>query len=382
MPRTASGRLLRASPQELVIVPSSVVDKGEGQCPTAGQPAPDSTPGDAGGDGGATAQPPGRYRAYVTFPTCNLLAEVDLTTGIIIQGMVITPTGSWTTTEPRCPVDCIARGDKARVDSGPLDVGLPDAPQDASVDAPVPDAAVGDAAASDAAPSDAAADAAPTDAGPSADQASEGGAVDAGVGDGPGVSPKGVAPHGVAITEDGGQLYVSSAGAGFISSVQLNAKTGAFEGLERISLSDGVWTTSIRLSPPTRRSGRFLYAIARDRSVRVISTDLKQECETNIDLAELKAPEAGVPLTTARCFVVGGAGTPPRRVVEKRTGIRFGARLPQALAFVTARIDGGGRKGTRRRCGHSPSRDLRDGGQLGRDGLRRRRRGLELRRTG
>jgi len=318
IPRTKSGRLLRARPQELVLVPSSVPDKGQAACP--------ASPG---------------YRAYVTFPGCNLLAEIDLKTGVVLQGLVIGRNGFYPTDEPSCPVECTIRGDKGRVDAGPLDYGAPpdlpaasdigggEAPQGPS------DAGVTDGPADglggpgdgpmDGAPDAPAPDGPGLDGGP-ADASSDPGSADQGSG--------GVRPFGIAVTAKGDRIYVSSANAGFITVLDVDETSGDFTGARRIPLADDVATTKVRLSPEPRnpKVGRFLYAIAMDRSVRVIAVDLEKECETSPDLAAIDA--GTVPLEVGRCLVLGAKDTPPRRVTQQGTGLRFGTRIPEEISFI------------------------------------------------
>ena len=300
IPRTAAGPL-RARPQELVLIP----------------PAKTKAPN-------AACSKDREYRAYVTFPRCNLVAEVDLTTGKVIQGVVLLPGGDYITKTPSCAVECVMRGDPKRTDSGARDMTLPDMtlPDKTAPDKTpsIPDGAPSDAGVADQSKGDGAPS---MDAGPGADSsASDAGNSAAGTE---------VLPFGLAYSHEDQQLYVSSAGAGFISVIDIDPSSGAFKKVRRIQL--GVATTRIKLSPKTRRLGRFLYVIARDRSVRVISTSTLEQCETNLDLA--KAPEAGVPLSLAGCQARGDKRTLPRRVTADAPGLRFGSWIPQEIEFVT-----------------------------------------------
>lgn len=331
IPHTADGPL-RARPQELVLVPGSVPSKEDtALCPASGS-----------------------YRAYVTFPSCNLVAEIDLSDGKVLRGAVFGPGGVTYTDRPRCPVECTLRGETGRADLGPGSdlVSVGDGPALPDSAGPT-DAGVGEASPRDAGPPDAA-DAGASDAGDSgAPDAGDAGSADAGGGGnasgdaGPtgAGSAQGVQPFGLAVTEEGDSLYVSARGAGYISVLDLNSSSGAFSGTSRrIPLYGSPGTSRIRLSPRTNNLGRFLYAIAGDRTVRVISTDLDRECETNVDLA--RAPDAGFSLSSARCLPVGDAGIVPTQVTAKGPGLSFGAAMPTDLAFVTnvptATQDGGG----------------------------------------
>ncbi|MFZ5786571.1 MAG: hypothetical protein ACOY3Y_09045, partial [Acidobacteriota bacterium] len=302
-PRTAAGPL-RSPPQELWIVPSSGPAKpATGQCP-----------GSSGG-----------YRAYVTFPRCNLVAELDLSTGLVIQGLLVRPDGFVLTKDPVCPVDCVLRSEPRRVDAGPPpDQQRPDQPRP---DLPRPDLVAADlpARASDAGAPRA------TDTRPASDLA----APDVPRPDGPAptISSQGPLPFGLAVTESADRIYVSSAGASFISVIEVDTKTGAFTNPRRISVGDGAFTTRIRVSPPTRKLGRFLYALGNDRTLRIFSAELEKECEANLDLH--KVPDGGIPFDQARCFVAG-AKESPRRIGVTKSGFQFGNRIPQEVLFVTS----------------------------------------------
>jgi hypothetical protein len=322
LPRTAAGAVLHAQPQELTLIPASMPAKDpNGACPTRGT-----------------------YRAYVTFPRCGLVAELDLQTGKILHGVQIRPDGSFFfTNNPVCPVDCILPGEQKRVDAGPVDgprrdsTPLADLRRDAgpppdrsAVDAPPPpDGPRPDAPAAQ--PDLARSDSAPRS--------------DAGSGDGQGlgaVSPFGTLPSSLALTttddpaDQAPRLFISLAGAGFIGVLDIDPSTGDLQNPRRILLADRPTTTRLRLSPPTLKLGRFLYAVAGDRSLRVVSTELERECETLLDPLALKPAEAGLSLSRARCYPVGAPDTPPRRVAATGHGLTFGASAPQDVVFVTS----------------------------------------------
>lgn len=306
VPRTAIGPL-RARPQDLLLVPTKAAPKGEALCTR-----------------------PKALKAWVTFPRCNLVAEVDLISGQLTQGVVLGADGHRFTTSPSCPVECVMRGDNGRVDAGRRDLPPPDKQRP---DKQLPDKQLPDAPAADGPPPDAGvADAATGDGGGQDASSTIADPLDASASDS--TSAAGVLPHGLAYDPDDNKLYVGSAGAGFVTVIDVDPADGAFTKVSRIKLSGGAASTRVRLSPKTRRLGRYLYVIARDRSVRVVSTTLQQECETNLDLAH--APEAGVPLALAGCFPVGGKQTLPRRVTAEGPGLRFGQWLPMDVEFVTA----------------------------------------------
>ena len=316
--RSASGKPLRARPQEIVLVPTTDLPKKKetDTCPS-----------------------PGTYRAYVTFPSCNLLAEVDLATGKIKQGLQLNRDGSATAvTEPSCPSECALSGDDNLPDLGPPDQKVVDLQVKPDLVPTKKDAGPSDGAAPDA---------------PDANLAAKDGGVadikpaqpdlpgDAGPSDLK-VSSRGVLPTGLALHELGAtdhRLYVSSAGAGFIWAVDV--KSDAFQpGPGRILLEGGVGTSRVKLSPKPRNASlsRYLYAVASDRSVRVISLAASpgQECETQLDLTQITDKE--VDLKQAGCYPVSDATRKLRKVTAKGPGLTFADRVPTDVEFVTGQL--------------------------------------------
>ncbi|MCA9666506.1 MAG: hypothetical protein KC503_12985 [Myxococcales bacterium] len=368
VPRTAAGPL-RARPRSIVLVPGT-----------------DPEPSDA-----ATCPRPGAYRAYVTFPNCNLLAEIDLATGMIVRAAQITSSGVQYTTTPVCRPECAETssvgGGDAQVDGAGGDAAdaapdavadaAADAPADASVDAPgdssvdssadsTADAGASETTASDgvldggdALPADAGAADTTVDSTPPADGGADGApGADSTPGDGAGdsspsdstpadsgptgdgpvaqtTSVRGPQPWGLAISLDvnntSGTLFVSSAGANFISVIPFGSD-GAFGSARRLTLSgDQAQSTRLRVSPRAETlDDRYLYVITRDRSVRVISLKDNVECETNVDVARLSAD---IDEDQARCFKVGAASS-PRRSTADGPGLRFGTRVPADVVFI------------------------------------------------
>ncbi len=263
---TPSGRPLRARPQAVMLVPSTDKPKAKDTDSCVAQPG---------------------LRAYVTFPSCNLLAEVDLTTGKMLQGLVLHANGTVSRNdEPGCAAECVLSGDNKLVDMGTRDVNPPN----------------------DAGPSDL------------------------------NVSHKGVLPHGMALqtlsTTDS-RIYVSSAGAGFVWAIDL--KAGKFQlTAQKVVLEGGPSTTRLKLSPEplNPKTGRYLYTIASDRTVRVISLAKTQprECDTQIDLTLVT--EKKVDLDKAGCFVVSDATRKLRKVTASGPGLPFGDRVPLDIEFV------------------------------------------------
>lgn len=309
---TASGRPLRARPQEVLLVPSTDKPKAKETdvCTT--------TTG---------------LRAYVTFPTCNLVAEVDLKSGKIKQGLVLHSDGTVSRNDdPGCAAECTLSGDDKLLDMGapdqrPLDQKVkPDAPRDAGIkDGAPPDAGDSgsgkDGGAADIKP---AKPDLPADAGPSDLK----------------VSHLGVLPHGMALhtlSDTSARLYVSSAGAGFIWALDVQDDKFLLNP-GKLLLEGGPTTTRLKLSPKPRNAkvGRYLYAIANDRTVRVFSLAAApgQECETQLDLAKITDKE--VALEKAGCFVVSDATRKLRKVTATGPGLAFGARAPMDVEFITS----------------------------------------------
>lgn len=99
----------------------------------------------------------------------------------------------------------------------------------------------------------------------------------------------------------------------------------------------------VRVSPRSL-AGRFLYAVARDGTVRVVDLDREAECETNPDPREFyrgflqgKAPPAD-PAPAAHsygCFPLGDPLTPKRSSLAHSPGIVIpNSALPRDIAFV------------------------------------------------
>lgn len=138
VPRRSDGRPLASSPGEILAVPSALSLAGEATDPGGGGVADDGAdsggsdgfdPGDpdtgGGGDGGGSEPIPegtvcdltSPASIYVTFPACQLVAEVSLGTQSILQSrqwvtnaageIEVIDSGS----DPVCPVDCPAQLD-------------------------------------------------------------------------------------------------------------------------------------------------------------------------------------------------------------------------------------------------------------------------------
>lgn len=88
-------------------------------------------------------------------------------------------------------------------------------------------------------------------------------------------------------------------------------------------------------------AGRFLYAVARDASVRVVDIDRELECETNPDpvqaglLAVEDEPDPRPGAVRLGCYPLGLPSTPPRAPLARTPGIELpNQALPADVAFV------------------------------------------------
>ena len=266
-PHTKSGRLLNSSPKEILFL------------------LPNTAPGLCQSD----QAPP----AVVTFPSCDLVALLDMPTGTIKDSVFIRPDGVISAgDEPNCPADCES--------SSVPDAGI------TSDDGEVP--------------------AAPADGG----ELGEAGA--------PTGSPLGVGA--LVLLPDSSRVYVgASAADDFLTA--LDIVDGSFvvpAGSGRIALEPGaIGIDHLRLSidpfKPTPITladgsvldshgsfldgrGRFLYAFARDGSVRVVNVGVQpeQECDVNVE-----PDRANLPANTG-CFPVNPAA---RRPLAQGPGIRI-----------------------------------------------------------
>ena len=267
VPKTRSGRPLNAGPKEIVFLLSKV-----GLCQ-------------------AEQAPP----ALVTFPSCDLVALLDMPSGTIKDSVFIRPDGVISAgDEPNCPADC--------------------APSTVADAGTVVDDGEGAAA--------------PADAG-EADQ----GAVDVG-------TSSLLAVGALALLPDSSRVYVgASAADDFLTALDvvdgalvipaggghIALEPGAI-GIDHLRLSvDPFNPVSITLADGSvidsqgsflAGRGRFLYAFARDGSVRVVNVGVQpeQECDVNVEPDRAKLP------ANTGCFPVNPAA---RRPLAQGPGIRI-----------------------------------------------------------
>ncbi len=302
VPRTRSGRL-RSAPAEVVFLPEPTKDLegAVGLCARDGAAivASDMT---------ITRRP---WRALVTFPSCDLVALIELPSGQIVSSVRIGPNGaSLAGDDPICPIDCGA--------------GVTPLAERPALGPVTTDAAV-----------DATADAVPGDVGVAVPVP---------------LSARrqlGVAP--LALVPDGSRVYVGATAAPFVIALDVSREGLAIPGSDGvIPLHEGaVGTSRLRLSvdPYTAPSdgvrkgepGRFvgaekefLYAFARDGSVRVVDVLRRargeiqeRECDANIDpvaLASNLRPDK------VACYPV--SDDPAKRPQRKPLALGPGLRVP------------------------------------------------------
>jgi hypothetical protein len=159
------------------------------------------------------------------------------------------------------------------------------------------------------------------------------------------------------------RLVIGSDNAASITVVELNPTTSLplLQAPTQIALQDttgklGVTlgVTEVALSPqiamggttgnndtapsPPAGFGQYVYAVATDNTVRVVDIlTVNQECDTQVDARFVRSPVSGTPFptTTLQCFPVGDPATPPRRVGARGPGIELvGDAIPTSVAII------------------------------------------------
>jgi hypothetical protein len=156
-------------------------------------------------------------------------------------------------------------------------------------------------------------------------------------------------PGPLAVDAEGGRLIIGDLYGERIDIVPMNASGGL--GVPRaLQLEKGANGVRVVRAAPRSTAGKFLYAVARDGSIRVIDLDRELECETNpdprfvgngIDLQQTalsSPPLPADPNPQARqlgCFPLGDPSTPPRAPLATSPGITLTpGQLPTDVAFV------------------------------------------------
>jgi hypothetical protein len=318
---------LAVAPYEVVFLPTdtAALEGGEQLCP------------------GPAGDPTRSWHALVTFPSCDLVALIELPSGTIIDsvrvkrdptatnGIVVVPAGA----SPSCPVaDC---GSIPATDGGAPagdDAGTGAGDDGGGTDGGVMNLAATNLAASPPPPE---------------------------------LLPR---PTSIAITPQGDHAYVSLANVSAILSLDLTTTSVAASATEAsIALDGALGSNRIRLAvdpyAPTpvadtskKFSGKFigsdkklsfLYVIARDGSVRIVDVfnpGSERECEASIDplgltkvdppMTPAKAPLPGSMSIINGCLTANPAVTPRRPFVG--AGLRFPS-IPVDIAFADIRPD-------------------------------------------
>jgi hypothetical protein len=327
-PTTSTGRLL-AAPQEARFLPQDTVamlSDGANLCigdMTLGAPQPAST-------SPLTAP----WRVLVTFPTCDLIATVELPSGVIIDSayvrkvsdtsVTLVPAG----TNPQCQADC-GTVDREPVDGGG---GVADADTDASADAggsapiiPPPGSYLGPSAIEIAPPE-------------SPDWRIH---AFVSLANFPAIVPLDLSTDGLISAPATGASIALNEGA--VGSNRVRLSVNPYVPASVITMSDDPTMNGKRSSKTLGKfeSGahddrRYLYVIARDGSLRVIQvkTQPENECETNTDPQN---PPPGYD-PQAACTPVTPDSPTHRRPFAVGPGVRFPS-IPIDVATANTRFD-------------------------------------------
>jgi hypothetical protein len=288
-----------------------------------------------------SGDPDHQWQALATFPSCDLVALIDLPSGYIQQAAYVKKTADGGVAlvpladgeDPVCPVDCQFPPVPAAPPPASIDGGGTDAEEAGAPEGGAPDAGVA--------------------------QPGDGGAVEAGIveagapevapppvdpGDVPYVGPGALRPGPIAIVPESRRAYVGLANAAFVLAFNVGQDQFAVDpsviplhegalGVERVRLSidpykdkttgsgisgtfvgdDPAVDTNAAASPATNAAvsaaapdRQYLYVIARDGTLRVVQVAhapvSETECETNVDFT---SPNVKTAVTDACQPVVG-----------------------------------------------------------------------------
>jgi hypothetical protein len=331
-----SGRELRIRAGEVTFLPIATQSTGG---------APNRCSGD----------PSHQWQALATFPSCDLVALIDLPSGVIQKAAYTRPTKDGSVElvpladgeDPVCPVDCgyppAPDASAPTVEAGAADAGVEggaDATGDGGSEAGAPDAGSIEAGAE------------PEVAPPPVDP-----------GDVPYVGPGALRPGPIAIIPESGRAYVGLTNAAFVIGFNVATNTlapsadgGAIAlhegalGASRIRLSIDPYKDKTTGGPPGAFVGNdptldddhrpivadreYLYVVARDGTLRVVQVAHlpETECETNREFP----PDTTDPLKDAACPPV--IGPTVRRPGTFGPGIRLPSP-PVDIAVADIRPD-------------------------------------------
>lgn len=318
---------LRLNPQEVMFLPqdTSAISGTTNLC-TRDRPHADPI----GWNSTPTMPVETQWKALVTYPTCNLVALVDLPSGLIVDSVKVNPDGVSIAfqsmgSDPDCPVEDFCDGRTAPAVAGPD----------------------GGAAGS-------AADGSTSDGGSSSGTA---------VSTDPFVNPTGTRPSSLAVLPTGERAYVGLTQASFVAAIDVRPNqlaipdTGGSIKLHENAL--GVNGVRLSVDPyrrgntPTGQLGAFvgndkrnihpqlLYVIARDGTVRVVDVSPRNqllpetECDVNVDprFVPAQSGDALVPDRTNICWPTEPPDLAHRRPLARGPGITLPS-IPRDVAFA------------------------------------------------
>jgi hypothetical protein len=367
---------LAAAPQEIQFLPQdiSAIATDQNLCGATAPAGPFAWTA-------STAQ----WEALVTFPSCDLIALLDLPSGEIRDSVQVAKTTDGHVMlhpqgqNPRCPVDCPGQGTAATPDAGDeggagqSEGGVPT--PDAGVDDGGAEAATNDGGAmagDSGAPADAGGGGG-TDGGSGAtNDASNDAGTDAGGGpiEVPSFGPNPLRPGAIAIQPGGARAYVGLANGPFVIAVLVGADgklaappppidSGIFlhegaRGVDRLRLSVNPYAFGVGsylgafVTSKDNPDRTYLYVIARDGTLRVVQVPapgpttttsiVEQECETNADPLN---PPSGLTQDTVASTACIQIDPRPKVAAEHRRPFVAGPgiRLPTApIDVATASI--------------------------------------------
>jgi len=270
--------------------------------------------------------------AWVAFPGCQLVAEVNLdvvegTNNVeIVRALRVTRDGVEQVADLRtlsCPAECAGVPAAPPLDTGDMSVG---AAMDAS-------ASVGDIGT----PPPPSMDLAPPSRLPTSQAFPSSLALDF----------EDAATGAPSTTT--GRLFISDPTNPRVWAIPIDATNGALGAPRSISLTADALGVDVARVSPRSPAGKFLYAVARDATVRVVDLDREVECETRPDPRGTLPTSAGSqtpilstsppdPLNEARalgCLPLGDPSTPPRSALATSPGIALArGALPRDVVFV------------------------------------------------
>jgi hypothetical protein len=317
-----AGKRLYVAPQEVVFLPqdTSALDHTQNLCTVRPYADP------VGWNATPTIPSQTQWKALVSYPTCDLVALVDLPSGIIVDSVKITP-------HPGGGIDVVNTGSD------------PDCPQHDFCDATT--APAGGATGAD------------------GGSAASDGAAPAPVAGDLFVNPTGTRPGPMAILPSGRRAYIGLTQASFVAAIDIAANKLVVPASPSITLHEGaLGAQRVRLSVDpykqtgnqgqfgrfvgegTDRSRQYLYVVANDGTVRVVDVSLgtqnlpEVECDTSLDPVYLRAhlndsTDDGASIAT--CPPAAPPDFAHRLPFTQGPGIRLPA-IPRDVSFVDFKL--------------------------------------------